>query len=249
MVHQAARGRLRGDRSIPDIVREMASLADGMTMCAKKDGHRQHRRLAGHERRRLGRAGPQPADPDRGLPDLRRARRARPRGDRRRACARSSTRTTCATGSARPRTSARRWSRRASRASSRSAGTRSTSTPRPCCRTSRRWSIPARRWPWRSTARAASAAARSARSCSARRPDGTETPAPMELVRLAIPRRVYTQSAHRLRDRGRRAGSPIGPAELRGLRIVEQPAQLRHFTARFEPLRRRRAGMIGSCDS
>ncbi|MGH2455278.1 MAG: tryptophanase, partial [Candidatus Limnocylindria bacterium] len=66
-------------------------------------------------------------------------------------------------------------------------------------------------------------------------PDGSETPAPMELVRLAIPRRVYTQShvdyvievcrwvAERAKD-------------LRGYRIAEQPAQLRHFTARFEPL-------------
>jgi len=66
-------------------------------------------------------------------------------------------------------------------------------------------------------------------------PDGSETPAPMELVRLAIPRRVYTQShvdyvIEVVRWVAERAG------ELRGLRIVEQPAQLRHFTARFAPL-------------
>jgi len=65
--------------------------------------------------------------------------------------------------------------------------------------------------------------------------DGSETPAPMELVRLAIPRRVYTQShvdyvIEVVRWVAERAG------ELRGLRIVEQPAQLRHFTARFAPL-------------
>ena len=35
------------DRSIPDIVREMASLADGMTMSRQEGRHRQHRRLAG----------------------------------------------------------------------------------------------------------------------------------------------------------------------------------------------------------
>jgi len=68
-----------------------------------------------------------------------------------------------------------------------------------------------------------------------RHPDGTETPASMDLVRLAIPRRTYTQShidyaIEVVRAVADRAG------ELRGLRIVEpQPAALRHFTARFEP--------------
>jgi len=67
------------------------------------------------------------------------------------------------------------------------------------------------------------------------RPDGTESPAAMDLVRLAIPRRTYTQShidyvievATRVASRA---------AKLPGMRIVSQPRQLRHFTARFEPL-------------
>jgi tryptophanase len=68
-----------------------------------------------------------------------------------------------------------------------------------------------------------------------RAPDGTETPAAMDLVRLAIPRRTYTQShidyvIEVVRWVAKRA------AELRGFRIAEQPAALRHFTARFEPL-------------
>jgi len=66
-------------------------------------------------------------------------------------------------------------------------------------------------------------------------PDGTEIPAPMELVRLAVPRRTYTQShidyvgevMIAVADRAE---------ELRGLRMVSQPPWLRHFTARFEPL-------------
>ena len=64
---------------------------------------------------------------------------------------------------------------------------------------------------------------------------GTESAAPMELVRLALPRRVYTQShvdylveaillVHAKRER-------IG-----GFRITRQAKALRHFTAEFEPL-------------
>jgi tryptophanase len=66
-------------------------------------------------------------------------------------------------------------------------------------------------------------------------PDGSEVPAAMELVRLAIPRRVYTQShvdyvIEVIRWVAERA------SELGGMRIVEQPSTLRHFTARFEPI-------------
>lgn len=66
-------------------------------------------------------------------------------------------------------------------------------------------------------------------------PDGTETPAPMDLVRLAFPRRVYTQShvdylaeiliaINDQRDR------------VMGHRIVWQAPTLRHFTARLLPI-------------
>ena len=65
-------------------------------------------------------------------------------------------------------------------------------------------------------------------------PDGTEKPAAMELVRLAFPRRVYTQShvdylaevllyVHERRD------------SIRGMKIVEQPSALRHFTVKMAP--------------
>jgi tryptophanase len=68
-----------------------------------------------------------------------------------------------------------------------------------------------------------------------RRPDGTEAPAAMDLVRLAIPRRTYTQShvdyvIEVVRWVAERAG------ELSGFRIVDEPPALRHFTARFTPL-------------
>jgi tryptophanase len=60
--------------------------------------------------------------------------------------------------------------------------------------------------------------------------DGTETYAPMELVRLAFPRRVYTQShfdyaAEVIVELKARAAS------VRGVRIARQSRWLRHFTA------------------
>jgi tryptophanase len=68
-----------------------------------------------------------------------------------------------------------------------------------------------------------------------RHPDGSEAAAPMELVRLAIPRRVYTQSHVDYVIEVIRWVAE-GARELRGFRIAEQPATLRHFTARFAPI-------------
>jgi len=64
--------------------------------------------------------------------------------------------------------------------------------------------------------------------------DGRELPAPMDLVRLALPRRVYTQShadyvVEVFEDIAARKN------QLRGLEIVWQPARMRHFSARFAP--------------
>jgi tryptophanase len=68
-----------------------------------------------------------------------------------------------------------------------------------------------------------------------RHPDGTEAPAAMDLVRLAIPRRTYTQSHIDYVIEVCEAVASKA-AELPSYRIVEQPAALRHFTARFEPV-------------
>jgi tryptophanase len=66
-------------------------------------------------------------------------------------------------------------------------------------------------------------------------PDGTQEPGVMDLVRLAIPRRVYTQShmdyvceaVAYVFERRERYG---------GFRIAEEARELRHFTCAFEPL-------------
>jgi tryptophanase len=57
----------------------------------------------------------------------------------------------------------------------------------------------------------------------------------MDLVRLAIPRRVYTQShidyvVEVILEVWRRR------AEIRGLDLLEQAPMLRHFSARLRPL-------------
>ena len=68
-----------------------------------------------------------------------------------------------------------------------------------------------------------------------RQADGSERAAPMDLVRLAIPRRTYTQSHidYVIEVCEHVAGNAKA---LRGYSIVAQPKQLRHFTARFAPL-------------
>jgi len=68
-----------------------------------------------------------------------------------------------------------------------------------------------------------------------RQPDGTEIAAPMELVRMAMPRRVYTQ-AHAdyivecfeiINDK---------TEDMKGLEITWEPPALRHFTSKLKPL-------------
>jgi tryptophanase len=68
-----------------------------------------------------------------------------------------------------------------------------------------------------------------------RHPDGSETPATMDLVRLAIPRRTYTQS-HIDYCIEVIASVAARSADLHGFRIASEPPTLRHFTARFERL-------------
>nr|WP_263808157.1 MULTISPECIES: tryptophanase [Salinibacter] len=67
-----------------------------------------------------------------------------------------------------------------------------------------------------------------------RQPDGSEEPADQELLRLAIPRRVYTQSHVDYVIECFEA--LVGRKDaLCGYEITEEPPQLRHFTAHLRP--------------
>jgi tryptophanase len=68
-----------------------------------------------------------------------------------------------------------------------------------------------------------------------RQPDGSEKPAPMELVRLAMPRRVYTQAQadYIVECFEELVGNVSG---IPGLEITGEPESLRHFTSKLRPV-------------
>jgi tryptophanase len=68
-----------------------------------------------------------------------------------------------------------------------------------------------------------------------RQSDGSEIPAAMDLVRLAIPRRTYTQSHMDYVVEVCEQALKVAP-DRPGYRIVDEPPALRHFSARFEPI-------------
>jgi len=70
-----------------------------------------------------------------------------------------------------------------------------------------------------------------------RQPDGSEKPAPMELVRLAMPRRVYTQAQadYIVECFGELVGNVD---DVPGMEIIGEPESLRHFTSKLRPLQR-----------
>ena len=235
LVHQGARAGPGATGRSPEIVREM--LASPTADDVGQEGRPgQHRRLAGDERRRAGRAVPQPADPDRGLPDLRRPRRPRPRGDRPGPRARSSTRTTCATASARRRTSARSCVAAGIPFVQPSGGHAIYLDARALLP-----HIPPLEYPGQALAvelyrgrrhprlrdrhRDVRAAARRHRDAGGDGAGAARDPAPD----------VHPEP-HRLRDRGRPRRRARAPRRCAASGSPAQPRQLRHFTATFAPL-------------
>jgi tyrosine phenol-lyase len=64
---------------------------------------------------------------------------------------------------------------------------------------------------------------------------GENRVAPLELVRLAVPRRVY--SSRQLEQAGDAAAEVVAdPGSVRGLEMTSEAPVLRHFTARFSPV-------------
>lgn len=68
-----------------------------------------------------------------------------------------------------------------------------------------------------------------------KQPDGSQRPAAMELVRLAFPRRTYTQShADYVVEALVQLKEEL--STLRGFKIIKEPKQMRHFTCQFEEI-------------
>ena len=198
----------QGDRDVADIVREMASLADGMTMSAKKDALANIGGWLAMNDDELAERCRNLAHPDRGLPDLRRARRPRPRGDRAGAPRRSSTTTTCATASRSTAYLGDGLVRAGMPIVQPWAATRSTSTRARCCP-----HIPPLEYPGQALAVALYEAG-GIRGCEigtvmfGRQPDGSER-ARRDGSRAARDPAAHVHAEpHRLRDRGVRGSSP-----------------------------------------
>ena len=184
----------QADRSVADIVREMASLADGMTMSAKKDALANIGGLLALNDDALAERCRNLLDPHRGLPDLRRPRRAATSRRSPRGCRRRSTTTTS------------RYRIR----STEYLGDALVAAGVPIVQPTGGHAvyldarallphIPPLQYPGQALAVALYVTG-GIRGCEigtvmfGRHPDGSEQPAAMDLVRLAIPRRTYTQS-------------------------------------------------------
>ena len=184
----------QADRPVIDIIREIGGLADGMTMSAKKDGMANIGGWLAMNDDALAEQCRNLPDPDRGLPDLRRPGRPGPRGDRPGPPGGRGRGLPALPDHAPRRTSAMRWTRPGSRCVQPFGGHAVYLDARALLP-----HIPPLEYPGQALAVELYRAG-GIRGCEigtvmfGLHPDGTETPAAMDLVRLAIPRRTYTQS-------------------------------------------------------
>ena len=130
----------------------------------------------------------------------------------------------------------RSWWKLAYRSSPRRGATPSSSTPSASCPTSTRISTLHSDWPLSSTSRTGVRAMERGNVSKGRNPETNDNYRPaLELVRLTLPRRVYTN------DHIRSVAAGIirlyeRRNEIAGLQFVYEPSRLRFFQGRFEPV-------------